>query len=471
MNPCDLMEAMGAIDDMWLVQCEEYTAQLAKRRMLLRRTAAGICAVLALTVGLRMLPVLERGQDSADPVRPVETEAAVMQSQDSDTDTATHDYGAVEDFAYVTDVLPEAVLDTAAEEYTLTDVPAADTVGGEQTVVTEATASGILPLIPLEEMRGDFGFEGILLYADDVHCNYNLLDRYGTPETLPVYKNLAAYDLSGKPVYLDDETMLAMGSEYAAKLGFAVLSYETGYALDEEDIPGDIVILQTTGGEIRVRGNGFATVDFAEPIALSDNRRLSGETSDLAAEKTTAYLWELYGMLLDGNCGQYSLTNHRSFNGDPHRDFGVFSVSDDVQMNYFNASFANLQFYPGETDDTLGGIGIRNQAGALEKLGDYPLISEEEATELLLSGAYITTVPEDYLPEGGITEDAILSCELEYRVSNLDTYYIPYYHYYVKLDRFPENYAQGLESYGGYWVPAVHVDYLAPDMTTSGSFN
>ena len=532
MNAYDLMEILGETDDAMLLACEDYTAMLARRRKMIVRTAAGICAVLALSVGIRMLPVFDRTEDGALTTSAV-TEA-VVQTQNSAVDFAPVDtvtdpsftYSKTMDDAVVTvdltkddeaseDIVfpsveevpqPEAddaenaasgetapKKDTAEEveeeaewedvieeDAPVEEPPAADEAGdipasddaSDKVLSVESESSVRLPVIPLEEIRDAFGFEGILLYADDVYCNFNLLDQYGTPETLPVYKNLAFYDLSGKPVYLSDDVMLAQGQNYADLLGFEVLSYETGYTWDEEDIPGDVVILQTTGGEIRVQGNGFTTVEFAEPIALSGNRRLNGEISNKAAEKTTAYLWEQYSMLLDGQYGQYSLTCHRSFNGEPHRDFDVFTVSDDVQQNYFNASFASLHFFPGESDDTLGGIHIRRQAGALEKLGDYPLISEEEATEMLFAGEYITTVPAEYMTDEGFTADAILSCELEYRPSNLDTYYIPYYHYYVRLDNFPgHNMAAGLEHYGGYWVPAVQPEYLDTSMVTDGRFN
>jgi len=537
MNAYELMEALGETELDLLAQCDEYAAMCSRRRKRIRRMAAGICAVLVLSIGIRMLPVFDRTQD--DTLITTTATEAVVQTQNSAVSTApevtvtdpSFTYSETMDDAVVTidlaqddealeDVVfpsveeaPQPEADDAAENAASSDaalkkgtateaeeevewedvieedapmeeppdipadVPACDTSAGEdasdKVLSYEGEASwDQLPVIVLEEIKDAFGFEGILLYADDVYCNYNLLDQYGTPETLPVYKNLAFYDYSGKPVYLSDDVMLAQGQRYADLLGYEVLSYETGSAWDEEDIPGDLVILQTSGGEIRVQGNGFTTIDFAEPIALSGNRRLNGEISNKAAEKTTAYLCEQYYMLLDGQYGQYRLTCQRDFKGEPHRDFGVFTVSDDVQQNYFNASFASLQFFPGESDDTLGGIHIRNQAGALEKLGDYPLISEEEATEMLFAGEYITTVPAEYMTDAGFCEDAILSCELEYRPSNLDTYYIPYYHYYVRLDNFPgHNIAEGLEHYGGYWVPAVHPDYLDTSMVTDGRFN
>lgn len=529
MNGNELLDVLGEIDEALLLECEDYTAQVARRRKIMTRTAAGVCAVLALTVSIRVLPVFDREYDHvADSTFPVDTEAVIMQSQNSgggeSVNTPTFTYAetladAAEEIVVTMDdtsvtgtdelseaekVLTEDAADAAVnaapkkdlseEEVEWEELPEVDASPNEpadipaevpvcdevpdavpeksESVITESISSAVLPTIPLEEIKDAFGFEGILLYADDVYCSFNLLDQYGTPETLPAYKNLAFYDYSGRPVYLSDDVMLAQGQDYAARLGFEVLSYETGYTWDEEDIPGDMVILQTSGGEIRVQGNGFTTIAFAEPIALSGNRRLRGEISDKAAEKTTAYLCEQYHMLLDGNDCRYSLTCHRSFDGEPHRDFDVFTVSDDVQKNYFNASFADLRFFPGESDDTLGGIHIRRQAGALEKLGDYPLISEEEAREMLFAGEYITTVPADYMTDAGFCEDAILSCELEYRPSNLDTYYIPYYHYYVRLDNFPgHNMAEGLEHYGGYWVPAVHPDYLDTSMVTDGRFN
>ncbi|MBR5870650.1 MAG: hypothetical protein IKZ09_06400, partial [Clostridia bacterium] len=103
-------------------------------------------------------------------------------------------------------------------------------------------------------------------------------------------------------------------------------------------------------------------------------------------------------------------------------------------------------------------------------LGDYPLISKDEATQRLLDGYFITTVPSEYYDENGITEDAIISCELTYHTGNLDAYFLPYYHFYVQIED-AYNQAEGLNRYGGFWVPAVHPDYLDPETVRDSRFN
>ena len=65
MNADQIMEALGEIDLSLLAECENYAAQRIKRRKMIQRTAAGICAVLALTVGMRVFDVFDRAVESA----------------------------------------------------------------------------------------------------------------------------------------------------------------------------------------------------------------------------------------------------------------------------------------------------------------------------------------------------------------------------------------------------------------------
>ena len=59
------------------------------------------------------------------------------------------------------------------------------------------------------------------------------------------------------------------------------------------------------------------------------------------------------------------------------------------------------------------------------KLGDYPIISSDEALELLGEGKYITSVAQYDFPG---TEYAGM-VELVYSVTDLEEYYIPYYRF------------------------------------------
>lgn len=510
MNAEQIMEALGDIDLAMLEECEAYTAAQAKRRRQLRYLASGICAVLAIGIGVRMLPIFSRmtSDSAASENLKDEAEISITVTQSTQSETGEQDkyqYSSIQDSIHADEdvyggvgapleTADDVLRDECAEEEFVEEAPAEDAPAEDAPVeepaaatednsasdqykdkiLTEEESVLELPMLNPNFASGGFGFEGILLYEEDVYSSVNLLDIYGTPETLPVYKNLAIYDMSGKPVYLSDDKMLAIGIDYANALGFEVLSYETAYAWEEEDEDiEDRVILQTSGAEIRVDGSGDATIDFTSPIPLPAGMSLDRDTDANTAENTAAYLTEQYQALLsDAEYGVIT-TVSRTFTGEQHRSVYAYPIGKTAAETYVNRDFSEVTFYSGhgDTENTLGMIRISDRRRSVEEIGQYPLISEEEAAEMLAAGEYITTVPAEYLSEDGITEDRILSCELEYRVSNIDAFCIPYYHYYVQLDRFPENYAEGLKDYGGYWVPAVHPDYLDPDTVWDGRFN
>lgn len=508
MNADQMMDALGEIDLALLEECEVYTAERARHRRQLRYMASGICAVLAIGIGVRMLPIFSRmtSDSAASENLKDEAEISITVTQSTQSETGEQDkyqYSDIQDSIHADEdvyggvgapleTADDVLRDECAEEEFVEEAPAEDAPAEDAPVEEPADAAVDnsasdqykdkilaeeesvleLPMLNPNFASGGFGFEGILLYEEDVYSSVNLLDIYGTPETLPVYKNLAFYDLSGKPVYLSDDEMIAMGNGFAQTLGFEVLSYETAYSWEDDDIE-DYVTMQTIGGEIRVDGNGDAVIEFAVPIPLPAGLSLGRDTDANTAENTAAYLTEQYQTLLsDAEYGVIT-TVSRTFTGEQHRSVYAYPIGKTAAETYVNRDFSEVTFYSGggDTENTLGMIRISDRRRSMEEIGQYPLISEEEAAEMLAAGEYITTVPEEYLAEGGITEDMILSCELEYRVSNIDEYSMPYYHYYVRLDRFPENYAEGLKDYGGYWVPAVHPDYLDPDTVWDGRFN
>ncbi len=498
-----IMDALGDLDLALLEECEAYTAERVKRRRQLRYAASGLCAVLVMGLGIRMLPIFARMTTDSAAVEHAKDEAeisvTITQSTQAETGVKDDDlYGSTKDavdfveesyggVGAPSEPVDDVLRDECAEEEMVEDVPAEEAPieapaadASEETFVVDQYSDKILsetesvtelPMLSVSVGDGGYGFEGILLYEEDVRCSVNLLDTYGTPETLPVYRNLAFYDMSGKPVYLSDAEMLAIGSDYAESLGFEVLSYETADPWEDEDIE-DYVILQTTGGELRVDGSGNAVIEFASPVPIPADLSLDRDTDADTAEKTAAYLTEQYQALLSDAEYEVITTVSRTFTGEQHRSVYIYPIGETAGETYVNRDFSEVTFYSGgDAENTLGMIQIANRRLSAEEIGQYPLIDETAATEMLAAGEYITTVPAEYLGADSITEDMILSCELEYRLSNLDTYFIPYYHFYVRLDGFPKNHAEGLTNYGGYWVPAVHPDYLGFDIGCEMPFN
>lgn len=137
------------------------------------------------------------------------------------------------------------------------------------------------------------------------------------------------------------------------------------------------------------------------------------------------------------------------------------SQGDDTEA-ILNYAFRSAEFYP-DDDGTLSGIHIDDSLACAEKLGDYPLISVDEARELLLGGNYITSVPYSIAGEAYVAD-----VELDYR-SGMDETYLPYYCFYVELPEMEE--ADGLKTYGIYYVPAIEGKYIENMPLYDGWFN
>lgn len=97
-------------------------------------------------------------------------------------------------------------------------------------------------------------------------------------------------------------------------------------------------------------------------------------------------------------------------------------------------------------------------------VGNYPIITPKQASELLLNGNFLTSVP--YEMPGS---EYVRKMELVYRTGEWEEYYMPYYRFYVEL---PEDELEnGLKTYGVYYVPAVDGTYISNMPTWDGSFN
>lgn len=88
-----------------------------------------------------------------------------------------------------------------------------------------------------------------------------------------------------------------------------------------------------------------------------------------------------------------------------------------------------------------------------EKVGDYPIISAEDARQCLVDGKYITDVPYE-LPG----KSYIQKTELVYRAGEFAEYCMPYYLFYVEL---PQERHGELKTYGAYYVPAVDPTFIS----------
>ena len=125
-------------------------------------------------------------------------------------------------------------------------------------------------------------------------------------------------------------------------------------------------------------------------------------------------------------------------------------------MNY---QYNRVEFSTSAVDDILYEIQIRisNSLSTMKKLGDYPTISVEEATELLINGHFFAafrTVDEEQLKK-----ENIAGVELIYPRSIGNEIIIPYYCFYIAEEVDP-TVASQLTRYSLCYVPAIEPKYI-----------
>lgn len=199
---------------------------------------------------------------------------------------------------------------------------------------------------------------------------------------------------------------------------------------------------------------------FPEGCSLTDHGN--------GTSRVNAYLYlaEKYSDKLIFNDFMLDVFHDYNYEGAPVYGVKLRKNSDNPFEAILYYNFTSIEFY----QDVKKGIVLRqsNLLDTFTAVGFYPTITVDSAREKLLSGDYFSTVLPEYLPNS-VTEDRIKHTELVYR-NTKNGYCIPYYRFLVELDR-PKTVtmAEGLITYGAYYVPAISPEYLSTDDDLSSS--
>ena len=308
---------------------------------------------------------------------------------------------------------------------------------------------------------GGMGFEGYMCHDISELHNSNPWTENMNISTLPVYQN-NSYDPTGAgvPKGLSREEMLELLSVAASALHLEVLSTEIiadgMMTKDGESVPDPTptrVHAETDNGTINIYADGEIEYYLpGEGLELPKGYSFTrSDTTDEEAERVLSYLMDVYNELLAFTepravtSGDYNIYDH--FN----RLYKVYDASGDDLEDILNYHFCYANFYPG-VNGNLYLIRIYNSLLTAEKLGDYPVITVEEATNRLLAGNYQTSVPEAFPGK-----EFIGKVELMYRTGPLTEVLLPYYRFYVLLPDTTNSTSAdyGLKTYGAYYVPAI----------------
>jgi len=329
-----------------------------------------------------------------------------------------------------------------------------------------------LPMLTLQDTwSGAMGWEGYL-YHDFSEWDSN--HPWGSnqyTDTLPVFKN-NGYNLVGLPVGLSEAAMRDKAEAAAKSLGMEILEIQTVRAGDMGSVEGTGVTADTavqvqaklSKVTIRVEADGTVTVTFDDGLKLPDGYSMTyHDTSDKEADKVLDYLLEQYSALVGLEKPEKVLFWQRDIYGRIVRDYDVYESVGSPQEDLLNYCFDYVEFAP-DDDGNLMLIRLNNGLSSAEKVGDYPIISQEEALKLLLEGHYATSVP--YAVHG---KESVVGAELVYRNGRGEQMFLPYYRFFVELsDPQLEN---NLKDYGAYYVPAVEGRFIENMPTYDGHFN
>ena len=278
---------------------------------------------------------------------------------------------------------------------------------------------------------------------------------------LPIFKNLAYVNIQGYigqySVFFSEDALVSMTEEIASKLNWQVLDSTTQKVTLSEDAQNIVIGIDATTdkGSIHIDGNGRVDISFTEGIQLPAEYRMSDSASIEEANKTVNFLLEQYVALfstdkLSPNCYDvYDTDGNRSMKYQAvERTYGAGGIVE----YYFNQVGFEYSEARGLTGISYGDVRV-----ATELLGYYPIISVDEAKDMLVNGEAICLDNAFSAYEAKLSDlNSASYVELMYYVPNEEEYehsftdrslYVPYYCFYVKLGDTNE--------YCRYYVPAV----------------
>lgn len=320
-----------------------------------------------------------------------------------------------------------------------------------------------LPTLPVSmgPSLGGYGFEGY--YVRDISDLKNTSpSQIGSlPDTLPVFRNAAG----GYPLQAATEEykakMLTLCRSVAGRLGWDAENMTVVW--DERNgglVPTTVTATGADGVKIEV--DQFMTVTISYPDRnrpFSENVLPTYDDAHKLAEKLLAEYRGLMGFSSPQICitgGDYNIDGEQSYDI-------VFTETGGTQteelLEFF---FHGAEFFCNEGGEPWL-IHLRC-TDLSDKVGDYPIITAQQAQAQLVAGHYITSCGWEMPGEAYIRK-----VELVYRTGEYDEYFMPYYRFYVEL--LEEAPVEGCMHLAAYYVPAVAEEYLAPLSTWDGRFN
>lgn len=318
-------------------------------------------------------------------------------------------------------------------------------------------SNGQLQILNLNEdefFLGGMGFEGYELYEASELIHNNPYDVDKITKTLPVYQNL---NISGR--FGMDEM-----ARYPRKEEIEILEYYASvmnikeYQIDE--LEGGTVLISDLC-DLYIDSKDEIMIEFSEK-AIDDNMLIYTENDTkkdvekriklLIEQPKIKGIFDFQEAIIDVKKG-YNLSEvEQSYK--PSWNIKVSDGKGSQTNKLVNNQLNAISIWASE-DGYLSTIAIEFK-NTKQKIGNYPIISLEEAKQQLIKGHYITSS----WSLGDIEQISYIEM-IYFKKKNLG-FFIPFYKFYMPLKNQDMiiKHDDKLVTYVAYYVPAIHSDYL-----------
>lgn len=301
---------------------------------------------------------------------------------------------------------------------------------------------------------GGMGFEGYELYDASELIHNNPYDVNKGTKTLPVYQNL---NISGR-FGMYEIARYTRKEEIEILEHYASVMNIKEYRIDELE---EETLLISDICDIRIYSKDGIIIEFSEK-AIDDNMLVY--TKDDTKKDVIERIEQLIKHPRLKEVFDFSQANI-----DVQRRYGFYDIDQTYrpsweikvsngkgsQTNKLVNNQLNAIDISASEDGYLSKIAIEFK-NTKQKIGNYPIISLEEAKQQLIKGHYITSS----WFQGDI--EHISYVEMVYFKNNSLDYFMPFYKFYMPLkdQDMVIKHDDRLVTYVAYYVPAIHSDYL-----------
>lgn len=301
-----------------------------------------------------------------------------------------------------------------------------------------------LPTLLVEDYAAYSDSEGYLAY--DISEIYN-----GSPwkeewniTTLPVFYNVDFKNSSNAENYDNKITIMKNKMKYLEKIAqnFGVTdNYTITYGTGEGKLESKEISFQTYIYDSSI------LIEFKKPIKLPfENTQQNKEQS----EKIISYFIDNYKDCLGWEEAEKALHFDYSIEGEKHFLLYAYEKGNTLEQKLLNYYFNNIRIVTNEKNEITSAW--LKKTDLSDKIGDYTIITAEQAKQLLYSGKYTSTLANTFSQNM-----TVVKTELVYRNTIYDSIYMPCYKFFVQL---PHTESNGLHHYDIYYIPAVEQQYL-----------